>query len=60
MALPKRIAGVVRDETTEIAQNMTVAAAPGRGRGASFGGVMTGVASSVALVFSAISCITAY
>lgn len=55
MALPKRTVGVVRDETTEIAQNMAAAAAPGRGRGASFGGVMTGVASSVALVFSAIS-----
>ena len=55
MALPKRTVGVVRDETTEIAQNMATAAAPGRGRGASFGGVMTGVASSVALVFSAIS-----
>jgi hypothetical protein len=34
---------------------MVAAAAPGRGREASFGGVMTGVASSVALVLSAIS-----
>ena len=34
---------------------MVAAAAPGRGREASYGGVMTGVATSVALVLSAIS-----
>ncbi len=49
MALPKRTAGVVRDETSGIAQNLVAAAAPGRGCEASFGGVMTGVESSVAL-----------
>ena len=55
MALPKRTTNVVTEETAEIAQNAAAAAAPLQTRGSSFGSVMTGLASSVALVFSAIS-----
>jgi hypothetical protein len=55
MGLPKRTTSIVTEETAEIAQHAAAAAAPHRSGGASFGGAMTGLASAVALVFSAIS-----
>ena len=56
MALPKRTTNVVTEETAEIAQNAAAAAAaPQRSGGSSSGSVMTGLASVLALVFSAIS-----